>query len=286
MTDAIVVTCYRSPRSCEVRIKLLKALNPESLVCVAYTGDQSNVDSFRGVFAAADYCYEVPTRNTKDNWYGLDRALMRWWVCQGQTLCLNRILFLDWDVLLLEPATCLLNQLTQGEALFTHVFPVHGLDSDHWVREFLETNPICKASLLGENNYLSRAFLFSWACFASDLAMAVECVTTMNGYCEVRLPFAFQSNGVRLGSFAGICNDVCHVLGEGISLDRIRKLQLSRSHILMAHPVYLPITSQALALDIKAYLLEVPFLKTSARKLRKIIRSLFINLGLLPRLNP
>jgi hypothetical protein len=267
-------------------VKLLKALNPESLVCVAYTGDPSTVDAFRGVFAAADYCYEVPTRNTKDNWYGLDRALMRWWIYQGQSLSLNRILFLDWDVLLFEPATRLLNQLTQGQVLFTHVFPVLDLDSDHWAREFLETNLTCAALSLGDNDNLSRAFLFSWACFASDLVKVVERVTTMNGYCELRLPFAFQSNGVRLSSFSGICYDVCNVLGEGISLDRIRRLQLSQSHILMVHPVYLPITSQALALDIRAYLLETPFLKTIARKLKKIVRNLFINLGFLPRLNP
>lgn len=286
MTDAIVVTCYRSPRSCEVRIKLLKTLNPESLICVAYTGDPSAVDSFRSVFAAADYCYEVPTRSTKDNWYGLDRALMRWWIHQGRLLSLNRILFLDWDVLLLEPASRLMNQLTQGQVLFTHVFPVLDLDSDHWAREFLEANSTYAALSLGSNEFLSRAFLFSWACFASDLAKAAECVITIKGYCEVRLPFAFQSKGVRLGSFAGICNDVCHVLGEGISLDRIRRLQISRSHIIMAHPVYLPITSQALGLDIKAYILEAPFLKTTARKIKKVIRTLLVYLGLLPSLNP
>ena len=236
-------------------------------------------------FAAADYSYEVPTSNTRDNWYGLDRALMRWWICQGRSLSLNRILFLDWDVLFLEPATRLLNQLTQGQVLFANVFHVLDLNSDHWAREFIEVNPTYAASSLGNNEHLSRAFLFAWACFASDLVKAVECVITLNGYCEVRLPFAFQSNGVRLGLFTGICSDACHVLGEGISLDRIRQLRFSQ-YILIAHPVYLPIKSQALGLDVMAYVLEAPFLKTSIRKIKKVIRNVLINFKLVPNLNP
>jgi hypothetical protein len=138
----------------------LKALNPATLVCIAYTGDPGAVASFCRVFSAADYLCEVPTRNTKDNWYGLDRALMHWWVYQGQFLGLKRILFLDWDVLLLEPATCLLNQLSKGQALFTHVFPVLGLDVDHWAREFVESNSTGETSLLCDDNALTRAFLF------------------------------------------------------------------------------------------------------------------------------
>jgi hypothetical protein len=80
--------------------------------------------------------------------------------------------------------------------------------------------------------------------------------------------------------------DACNVLGEGISLYRIRQLCLSRACISMAHPVYLPITSQALDIDILACLLEAPYLKTLTRKLKKVVRLLFVNLGLLPRFNP
>ena len=138
----------------------MKALHPPTLACIAYTGDLSSAASFRRVLSAADYSCEVPTRNTKDNWYGLDRALLHWWVYQGQCVGLKRILFVDWDVLFLGLATCLLNQLSQGRALSTHVFPVLGLDVDHWARELAESNSTSERLQLCDDNALTRAFLF------------------------------------------------------------------------------------------------------------------------------
>jgi hypothetical protein len=286
MTDAIVVTCYRSPRSCEARVKLLKSLDPESLVFIAYTGDPGRISLFRRVFAAADAFYEVPTANTKDNWYGLDRALLGWWTNQGKFFGLTRILLLDWDVLLLDPPVLLLDQLSEGQVLFSHVFPVLDLDSDHWAREFVESNSLDPLLFMTHQHRLSRAFLFAWACFASDLEKVVDCVASMNGYCEVRLPYAFQSNGVRLGSFSGLCLELCHVLGQGVSLASLRRLQMSPSYISMAHPVYLPISSQSFKLDPLAFLLEAPYLKTLARHIKQSIRLFLVSLGLFPRLNP
>jgi hypothetical protein len=286
MTDAIVITCYRSPRTTESRIKLLKSLNPDSCVCVVYTGNPGAVRSFGRVFEAADFCYEVPTRNTKDNWFGLDRALLRWWVEQGRLLKLNRILFLDWDVLILESATSLLNQLSAGKVLFTHVFPVVSLDDDHWARDFLMSNADSDLIPPGAADNLSRAFLFSWACFASDLEKVALSVATLSGYCEIRLPFAFRSSGVLLGSFAGVCNEVCNVFGEGISLARLRVLKSSWPGVIMAHPVYLPVASPSLKLDAAAFLLDAPYLKTWERKLKKFLRTFLVRIGLLPHLNP
>ncbi len=285
MTDAIVITCYRSPRTCRSRVRLLRLLNPESIIFVVFTGDPGVASSFIRVFAEAHYSYEVPTRNTKDNWYGLDRALLRWWVDQGRSLGLNRVLFLDWDVLLVDPASRLLNQLSQGQVLFSLVFPVLSQDVDHWARDFAKSNSNVESFLLS-GNHLSRAFLFAWASFASDLNRVVDIHATLNGFCEVRLPFALLSSGVRLGSFSGVCNDFCNVMGEGISLSRLRAFKSSWPGVLIAHPVYLPVATPAMSLDFTAYLFEVPFVKTWGRKLRKVLRSCLVGIGLLSRLNP
>ena len=186
---------------------------------------------------------------------------MRWWVDQGKSLGLNRILFLDWDVLLLDPASCLFDQMSQGQVLFSHVFPVLNLDADHWARDFVKTSPIVEETLLS-GKHLSRAFLFALASFASDLDKVVDIHATLIGFCEVRLPFAFDSSGVRFGSFGGVCNEVCNVFGEGVSLTRLRTLKSSWPGVLMAHPDYVPVASPALKLDIVAYLIGVPFMKT------------------------
>ena len=99
-----VITAYRSPRLCEIRLKLLKRLNPDIVVVCIYTGPTPKAHTFQRVFAICNYHYILPTQNTRENWANLDQAYARWWLEQGAGLHADRLLFLDWDVLLLEQA--------------------------------------------------------------------------------------------------------------------------------------------------------------------------------------
>lgn len=288
MSDAIVITCYRSPLTCASRIKLLRALDPGCQIFVAYTGCATHSASFGRVFDLADDYYQVPTINTKDNWYGLDRALAQWWMIQGKNKQLTRLLFLDWDALLLDPPSRLLDQLTDGRALFSHAFPVCNFESDHWAREFVALNPLFfnDSERSQQNPLMFRTFLFAWACFASDFEKAVPRILEMNGFCEVRLPFAFQANGISLEPFQSLSLEVCNVFGEGHSLSRLRTLQTAHSSIFLAHPVYLPVCSQNLRVNLLAWFVEAPYLKSLLRRLKKVSRRLLVRVGLLASVNP
>lgn len=286
MPDVVVITAYRSPRTCATRLSLLRTLNPGvQLVCI-YTGPTHQAPKFRHVFAFCDHHYVLPTKNTKDNWGNLDQAYARWWQEQGARLNANRLLFLDWDVLLLEPAVRLFDQLEPGLALFCKVFPVSELRRDHWAREFMEVNGIQPVDPLDSTLPLSRAILFAWGCCACDFTAVARKVMELGGYCEMRLPYAFRCSGLALCNFEPQPLPYANVSGQGLSRHSLRQMQCDIRQLQLAHPVYLPIRSFRLDLDWFAWLIEKPFAKTLGRRLKIHIRQLGLRLGLIPTLNP
>lgn len=285
-SDAVVITAYRSPRTCATRLRLLRGLNPGvQLVCI-YTGPTHQASKFQRVFAVCDHHYVLPTKDTKENWGNLDQAYARWWQAQGALLKVNRLLFLDWDVLLLEPAVRLFNQLEPGVALFCEVFPVSDLRRDHWAREFTEANNLKPVDPLDSTHPLSRAILFAWGCCASDFTAVANRVMLLGGYCEMRLPYAFRCSGLALRNFEPQPLPYASASGQGLSRRLLCQLQSDIHQLQLAHPVYLPITSTRLDLDWIAWVIERPFAKTLSRRLKGCLRQVGLRLGLIPPLNP
>jgi hypothetical protein len=286
MSDVVVITAYRSPRTCAARLRLLRALNPcVQLVCI-YTGPTHQASEFQRVFAICDHHYVLPTKNTKENWGNLDQAYARWWQVQGVRLNADRLLFLDWDVLLLEPATRLFNQLEPGLALFCKVFPVLDLRRDHWAREFTGANNLEPVDPCDSTQPLSRAILFAWGCYSSDFTAVADRVMRLGGYCEMRLPYSFRCSGIALRNFEPQPLPYASVSGQGLSRRSLFQLQADIHQLQLAHPVYLPITSTRLDLDWIAWLIERPFAKTLSRRLKVFLRNVALRLGLILPLNP
>ena len=286
MRDLVVLTLYRSPRLCRARVELLRALSPEVEVVAVYTGPGSAARRFQRVFQVCHHHYILPTLNTRDNWGNLDQALVRWWLAQGSALQPRRLLFLDWDALLLEPAERLLSQITPGTCRFAHVFPVLDLRQDHWAREFLAANDLPAADPLEAAEPLHRAIIFAWGCTADVLAAAADHVMQLKGYCEMRLPYALRQAGAELRNFQPHPLTHASASGRGLSRQSLHELQSDPQQIQLAHPVYLPIMATDLRIDRWAWLLEMPFLKTFSRQIKSRLRRLGINLGLIPPLNP
>lgn len=220
-----VITAYRSPRLCEIRLKLLKRLNPEIVVVCIYTGPTPKAHTFQRAFAICDYHYILPTQNTRENWANLDQAYARWWLEQGAGLHADRLLFLDWDVLLLEQADRLFNQLHEGSVHFCNVFPVKNLQLDHWAREFTAANNINPVDTADPAQPLSRAILFAWGCCASDFTTVAKTVMQLEGYCEMRLPYAFRCEDIALHNFEPQPLHFATVSGLGLSRSSLRLLQ-------------------------------------------------------------
>jgi hypothetical protein len=286
MKDFVVITAYRSPRLCQGRVQLLQRLNPRVKVVCIYTGPTAKAHTFQRVFDVCHYHYILPTQDTRKNWGNLDQAYARWWLEQGSGLHANRLLFVDWDVLLLEPVDRLLNQFRAGSAHFCRVFPVIDLSKDHWAREFTAANSLKALDPANPSQPLSRAILFAWGCCASDFTAVAHTVLDLKGYCEMRLPFAFRRAGMALQNFEPQPLPFASASGLGLSRAALRQLQADSSLLQMAHPVYLPIISCNLRIDWLAWLIEVPFLKTLSRRIKGQVRGLGLRLGLIAPLNP
>lgn len=286
MKDLVVITAYRSPRLCAGRIRYLRQLSPGVAVVCIYTGPTAKAHTFYRVFAACHHHYILPTKNTRDNWGNLDQAYARWWLSQGQNLHADRLLFLDWDVLLLEPADRLFNQLQPGSAHFCNVFPVQDLRLDHWAREFTAANRLSPVDPAEPALPLSRAILFAWGCCACDFTAVANSVMQLQGYCEMRLAYACRCHGLVLHNLQPQPLHYASVSGLGLSRRSLRCLQSDTSQLQLAHPVYLPIVASNLAIDWPAWLLEAPFLKTLNRKIKARLRAFGLRIGLIPPLNP
>lgn len=286
MNDFVVITVYRSPRLCEGRIRLLRELNPSVKVVCIFTGNTAKAGAFQRVFADCHYHYILPTQDTRENWGNLDQAYARWWLSQGQDLDADRLLFLDWDVLLLEPIDRLFNQLTAGSAHFCDVFSVKDLRFDHWAREFTAANCLGPVDPMDSGQPLSRAILFAWGCFASDFTTVAKTVIRLHGYCEMRLPYAFRFADLSLYNFEPHPLPFASVSGLGVPRRMLRQMQADCTQLQLAHPVYLPIVSVNLHIDWFAWIIEAPFMKTLSRKIKKIIKAFGLRIGLISPLNP
>src|SRR5580658_5664032 len=102
MKNAILYVFYTSPRTCSSRLRLMRSLNREVSFYGICTDRAESIHKFKPVFDELDDSWIFPFVDPKWHWHNLDKVVCTWFVKRGVNLPFDRLLVLDWDVLLLN----------------------------------------------------------------------------------------------------------------------------------------------------------------------------------------
>jgi len=218
MKLAILFWCYKDPRLCQDRLRLLRRDNPRALIYVLYGGDPAQAPSFRAVlerFVDDFYVFDDPPPSGADDlvsrfrggvhWkyvFG-DLLLAAWHRDRGVHLEWDTVVVVQWDMLVYGPIERVFACLQPDQVLFSGLRPVREVE-EHWAwvapsqraaratyLEFLAhvrerhgfaADPLCYVAIV---TCLSRAFLERFA--------AIE--RPELGFLEYRLPIYAQIFG-------------------------------------------------------------------------------------------
>ena len=277
MKDGILYVFYAAPRTCTRRLRLMRASSPGAVLYGICTAPPDQIARFRPVFDELDDGWTFPFVYPKWHWHNLDQVVCTWFVKHGADLAFDRLLVLDWDVLLLGPVSDWTGSVTETSVKFIDVWENKQPDTNHWTRasnpEFLE---FC--AKFRERNHtepsLHNAFLFAYAVPRRALGDCAQTVLEYPGYCEYRLPTILRSRGYVLGNLSRPQDwfRVANVNGRSIPRKVIRAELARPDGYRLFHPVYEPYQSSALELSPGDWIAEGCLYRTISRSAKDFVK--------------
>ena len=200
-----------------------------------------------------------------------------WFVEHGATLSFDRLLVLDWDVLLLGPVSYWTNSINERSVKFIDVWENKNPDTCHWTRSSSPQFVEFSAKFEERNRTgppLYNAFLFAYALPRQALEDCAQTVREYPGYCEYRLPTILRSRGYDLGNLPrpDHWTRLANVNGRSISRKIIRAELARPDGYRLFHPVYEPYQSEGLELSPADWIAEGCLYRTVSRSVKDLVK--------------
>jgi len=277
MKDAALYVFYSSPRTCARRLRLMRSFSPDAFfygICTDRPGQQQR---YRPVFDALDDAWAFPFVDPKWHWHNLDQVVCTWFVRHGNNLPFDRLLVLDWDVLLLDSITRWTAPLREQSVRFIDVWKNVETENNHWTHSskpaFVE---FCSqfADKNAQAPVFHNAFLFAYALPRRALEDCARAVLDYSGYCEYRLPTLLHSRGYELQNFSrpDDWHRFANVNGRSISRELIQKELARPDGWRLFHPVYEPYQSGDLRLSPTDWIAEGCLYRTVSRSIKEFVK--------------
>jgi len=134
MKNAALYVFYTSPRTCSRRLRLMRSLSPDTSFYGICTERQEDLFKFSPVLDELDDGWGFPYVSPLWHWHNLDKVVCTWFVKRGMDLAFDRLLVLDWDVLLLNPVVAWTNTVNEGHSKFIDVREISQPELNLWTK--------------------------------------------------------------------------------------------------------------------------------------------------------
>jgi hypothetical protein len=277
MKHAILYVFYSSPQTCARRVRLMRSFSRDAAFYGICTDRPENQRKYQPVFDELDDAWAFPYVNPKWHWHNLDKVICTWFVKRGKDLHFDRLLVLDWDVLLLGPVSTWTDSVHDKNARFIDVQANNEPESNHWTRscnpEFLA---FCSRfrEMHGRAPVLHNAYLFAYALPRRALEDCAQEDLAYSGYCEYRLPTLLYHRGYQLENLPRPENwyPFSNVNGRSISRKLIRQQLAKADGGRLFHPVYEPYQSGDLRLSPGDWIAEGCLYRTVSRSVKEFVK--------------
>jgi hypothetical protein len=281
MKKAVLYVFYAAPRTCARRVRLMRSLNPDVNFYGICTDRPENQRKYKAVFDELDDAWAFPYIDRYWHWHNLDRIIGAWFVKRGSELPFDRLLVLDWDVLLLGPVSNWTDPVGERNARFIQVYENKEPEQSMWTRS---TNPgfmeFCSRfkEKKGRPPVLHNAYLFAYALPRRALEDCAQEVQEYSGYCEFRLPTLLHSHGYELENLPRPKDwyPFSNVNGRSISRKLIRQQMAQADGCRLFHPVYEPYQGSDLQLSPVDWFAEGCLYRTMFNSFRSFVKRHFI----------
>ena len=275
--DALLYIFYGSPATCANRLRIFRELNPDLKIFGICTAGISQKSKFKVVEDQCDHLWYLPDHDSKWCWYNLDKVACMWFEDAGVYLDFEKILVVDWDLLLLEPVKNWLDQVGDNEVKIIDVWENKNPRENYWTSDRYPEYNLFKDKLFSENSngyVLLNAFLFAYACKKSSFAKFAPQVISLPGYCEFRLPTVMASCGLTVTNFNRPKNWGEFSTVSGLSIPRrvIKKELSNHKGFRMFHPVYEPYYNAKLDISITAVIRDGSWWRSFSRSAKNLVR--------------
>ena len=277
MKHAVLYVFYSSPRTCARRVRLMRSFSPDAAFYGICTDRPENQGKYKAVFDELDDAWTFPYVDPKWHWHNLDKVIYTWFVKRGLDLPFDRLLVLDWDVLLLGPVSTWMDSVHDRNVRFIDVWPNKEPETNHWTRS---SNPefvgFCSRfrEKKGRSPELHNAYLFAYALPRRALEDCAQEALEYSGYCEVRLPTLLHHCGYQLENLPRPADwyPYSNVNGRSISRKLIRQQLAQPDGARLFHPVYEPYQSSDLRLTPGDWIAEGCLYRTVSRSLKEFVK--------------
>jgi len=278
MKNAVLYVFYTSPRTCALRLRLMRTFNPDVSFYGICTARAENIHRFKSVLDELDDGWIFPFIGPKWHWHNLDKVVCTWFVKRGINLPFDRLLVLDWDVLLLSPVSTWTSLVDERSAKFIDVWENTRPETNHWTRSSNgEFGSFCAKfeERNGAKPILYNAFLFAYVVPRRALDDCAQEVLDHSGYCEYRLPTILRSKGYNLANLPRPKDwyKLANVNGRSISRRLIRAEMARPNGYRLFHPVYEPYRSTDLFLSLYDWISEGSRYRTISRSIKEALKS-------------
>ena len=275
--DALLYIFYGSSATCAHRVQIFRELNPDLKIYGICTAGISQKRRFQIVEGQCDHLWYLPDHDAKWCWYNLDKVACMWYQDIGRQLDFEKILVVDWDVLLLEPVIKWLDQVGENEVKIIDVWENKKPGENYWTSNRYPEYAAFKEklSLSNPSGYaLLNAFLFAYACTKSSFGKFAAQVISLPGYCEFRLPTVMATHGLSVTNFKRPNNWGSFATVTGLSIPkRVIQGELSNAEgFRMFHPVYEPYLNAKLDISITAIIRDGSWWRTFSRSVKNLVR--------------
>lgn len=276
-STALLYIFYRSPTSCANRLKIYRELNPGLKIYGICTAGSASRKKFKIVEDQCDHLWYSPEKPPKWSWYNLDKVACMWFQEIGANLDFEKILVVDWDLLLLEPVSKWLDQVGEHDVKIIDVWENRNPDKNYWTSssypEFASFKDKLSASH-PDGYMLMNAFLFAYACTKSSFARFAAQVISLPGYCEFRMPTVMVGCGLAVSNFKKPKNWSQFASVSGITIPKkVIKGELSDAEgFRMFHPVYQPFYNARLDRSVVAAMRDASWWRSISRKGKNLVR--------------
>lgn len=274
---ALLYIFYGAPDTCAHRLRIFRELNPFLKIYGICTAGVSQKSRFQIVEDQCDHLWYLPDHDAKWCWYNLDKVACMWFEEVGRSLNFEKILVVDWDLLLLEPVDRWLDQVGENEVKIIDVWENRNPDENFWTSSRFPEYALFKEKFSAQTPQgyrLLNAFLFAYACTKGALALFTSKVITLPGYCEFRLPTVIASCGIQVSNFCRPDNWGKFATVTGLSIPKkLIKKELADPHgFRMFHPVYEPYCNSNLDISLSAFLRDGSWWRTAKRSFKNLVR--------------
>ena len=277
--NALLYIFYGSPATCAYRLRIYRELNPELAIYGVCTAGISQKSKFQVVEEQCDHLWYLPEHDAKWCWYNLDKVACMWFEEVGRTLDFEKILVVDWDLLLLEPVSNWLDQVGDNDVKIIDVWENRNPDANFWTSDRFPEYAAFKEQLSLDYPHgytLLNAFLFAYGCTKSSFEKFATQVIGLPGYCEFRLPTVMACQGLEVSNFKRPSNWGTFATVSGLSISKsliVRELS-NPNGFRMFHPVYEPYKNLNLEISVAALIRDGSWWRTVSRKAKNVVRFL------------